>query len=130
MFLFFFPAPHQNIGGGFLLNVSFRGKPVPLKPLVELLAIEIELLSVRTEVRDLPGAGEFVKMAFAHFEVQAGFLEAEDFFLQEGLPDEQFFDMGEFFEYVSLLSHPLDFFNKGREAIRKKGVVQPGTTPF
>ncbi len=83
-----------------------------MKPLVEFHPIEIELLSIWAEVRNLPSTGKFVEMAFAHFEVQAGFLEAEDFFLQEGLSDEQFFDVGELFEYVSLLSHLFDFSTK------------------
>lgn len=81
------------------------GQPFTLQPLVEFLAIEIQLFPVRAEVGDLAIAGELVQVALAHFEVEARFFEGEDFFLKEGLAGEQFFNPGQFFQNVSLAIH-------------------------
>lgn len=121
-------AQHYIIGSLFF-KVRLGGEPFSLEPLVKLRPVEIEFFTVGTEVRDLPGAGEFVEVALAEFEVLAGLFEIEDFFLKERLPDEQLFDSGEFFENVSLLIHYL-FFSKGSWKARKRGVVQPVATPF
>ncbi len=67
-----------------------------MQPLVEFDPVEVELLSVGAVMRDLAGTSELVEVAFAEFEVQAGFLEVEDFFLEEGLAEEQFLDAVEF----------------------------------
>ena len=69
----------------------------------------------------MAGTGELVKMALAEFEVQAGFLEIEDFFLKEGLAEKQFLNAVKFGKDVGLVFHARYFFEQRKASEKSMG---------